>query len=281
VKELIMPPEGDAITEGVLAFLKARWKEDGGYGATPMLPATVEDTYHALRILAARGRKDAPAVSEAFALRNYLARAKAIGELDARTTFHLLSACRLAGIPVDAAAAMAFVGRRHAATKELAERYYCARIGKEILGAPFAPDQAMADALSQISWRDATELWMSLYLLDVNRIARDVSRRRDLVHWLQACQNYDGGFGFLPGTTSFVENCHTCLRALALLRAAPRDPEGCRAFILGCQTATGGFARINGATAFLDSTWHAVAALSLLKSSILNATPQPVTVAER
>jgi len=35
----------------VLGFVQARRKESGGYGATPLLPATVQDTYHALRIV--------------------------------------------------------------------------------------------------------------------------------------------------------------------------------------------------------------------------------------
>lgn len=252
------------IEEGVLSFLRPRRKEDGGYGATRMLPASAEDTYHALRILAAFGRKTAHGAGEDDALRNYLARLKKIEGMGARTTFHMLAACRLAGVPIDTGNALASVRERLARAEELAERYYCARIVREIPGAATIQGPALPGDFSQIPWRDATELWMVLYLLHGTPAGPAASRRRDLVHWLQTCQNHDGGFGFLPGTTSFVENCYTCLRALALLDAVPRDSAACRAFLLACQTATGGFARINRATAFLDSTWHAVAALSLL-----------------
>jgi hypothetical protein len=51
------------------------------------------------------------------------------------------------------------------------------------------------------------------------------------------------------------------------LGSTPRDPEGCRAFILACHNRTGGFARKGGATAFLSSTWQAVASLELLARS--------------
>lgn len=259
-----MLPGVNDLKEGVLSFLRPRRKEDGGYGATPKLPASAEDTYHALRILAAFGMQADPAGQD-DALKNYLARLKKIGGMGARTTFHMLAACRLAGAPVDAGDAMAFVREQLDRTAGLTERYYCARIVREVLGAAAPQAPGMPGDFSQIPWRDATELWMILYLLDGTLAGREASGRRDLVHWLQACQNHDGGFGFLPGTTSFVENCYTCLRALALFDAAPHDSGACRAFILACQTATGGFARINRATAFLDSTWHAVASLSLLR----------------
>jgi len=40
--------DGEIFLE-ILSFVGARRKEEGGYGATPLLPATVEDTYHALK----------------------------------------------------------------------------------------------------------------------------------------------------------------------------------------------------------------------------------------
>ena len=39
------------IFNAVMPFVLARKKESGGFGATPRLPATIEDTYHALQIL--------------------------------------------------------------------------------------------------------------------------------------------------------------------------------------------------------------------------------------
>jgi len=263
-----MLPGVNDITEGVLAFLRPRRKENGGYGATPTLPATIEDTYHALCILHTLGIKADLAAGEDKSLQDYLFRMKETGWKGTRTFFQLLSTCCLAGVAISHEKAATFVKRRLTETKDLVERYYCARIVREVLDAATITGMEMAGGLSRIPWRDATELCMILYLLNGTQTGEEPSRRRDLIGWLQACQNYDGGFGFLPGTTSFVENCHTCLRGLALLDAVPRDPGACRAFILACQTATGGFARINRAAAFLDSTWHAIAALSLLPRGI-------------
>lgn len=73
-----------------------------------------------------------------------------------------------------------------------------------------------------------------------------------------------GRFGFFPGTTSFIENCHHALAALTMLGGAPDQPEKARQFVLSCQTAGGGFGRSLRAAPFLDSTWHALPSLRLL-----------------
>ncbi|MEW6327794.1 MAG: prenyltransferase/squalene oxidase repeat-containing protein [Thermodesulfobacteriota bacterium] len=261
-------PINEDTVNGILRFVKARRKETGGYGATPKLPATVEDTYHALCILETlrRGRrKTALAYYEDAALKDYLSRMAEIEWITPWTTFHVLYGCRLAGMSVDEDRTTAFLKRRLKEPLDLVERYYCARILREVPKITNDITGKIANDLALARWRTAAELWMILYLVDRKRI-HQMPHRAVLVSWLQACQNGDGAFGFLPGTTSYIENCHTCLRALALLGVQPIDPDGACAFIMACRTASGGFARIQGATAFLDATWHAVAGLSLLGS---------------
>jgi len=77
-----------------------------------------------------------------------------------------------------------------------------------------------------------------------------------------------GGFGGLPGTTSFIENTHCWLKALALMDSAPLSPDMARDFILRCKTRGGGFARKSGGAPFLYATWHAVASLNLLSDRV-------------
>lgn len=40
-----------AIQYDVVDFVMSRWQASGGFGFVPSLPASVEDTYHAVRIL--------------------------------------------------------------------------------------------------------------------------------------------------------------------------------------------------------------------------------------
>ncbi|HEC99406.1 MAG TPA: hypothetical protein ENN18_03370 [Proteobacteria bacterium] len=253
------------ITKGILAFVEARRKETGGYAATPSLPATVEDTYNALRILETLGNTPTHSYQQDTALKEYLSRMAETDWVTARTTFHVLYACRLAGMSVDEDRTTAFLKCRLRKSLDLVERYYCAKILREVLKITNDITGKIATDLALARWRTAAELWMILYLADRKRIYR-IPQRRDLIAWLQACQNSDGGFGFLPGTTSYIENCHTCLRALALLGARPIAPDSARAFVLACRTGSGGFARIHGAAAFFDATWHAVSGMALLVS---------------
>jgi len=245
--------------EGLEAFLRVRKKADGGYGATPKLPATVQDTYHALSIITTLGWQQNPELTDG-ALRDYLARSSGIERQNAKITFQMLAACRLAGAAVDETHARAYADRRLVETDDLEERYYCCRIEREILRDSGERFLALAGTSADWKFRAASELWMLLYLA-----AGAKDRDKELAAWLRRCQGFDGGFGFLPGTTSFIENCHDCLRALALLDAAPPDPAACRDYVLACRTTRGGFARKNRAVAFLSSTWHAVASLALLQ----------------
>jgi prenyltransferase beta subunit len=92
----------------------------------------------------------------------------------------------------------------------------------------------------------------------------------EMIIWFRACQSGDGGFGFLPRTTSFVENCYTCLRTLVFLNSAPLYPDRAFQFLARAQTTTGGFGRSSRAVAFLYSTWHALAALAILENGARN-----------
>ncbi len=139
-----MPEE---IVKGIISFVEARRKETGGYGAAPRLPATVEDTYLALRILEALGDRFARSCRENIGLKNYLSHVSEVDWVAAKTTFHVLYACRLAGVPVDENRTIAVVERQVRVRFDLAERYYCARIMKEFLG---AADNAVVKTIRRV-----------------------------------------------------------------------------------------------------------------------------------
>lgn len=248
---------------GIEEFVLNRKKATGGFGATPKLPATIQDTYHALRILTVLGGYGlvpSPALGNDGPLLEYLARTSAAERHNAQVTFQRLAGILLAGGELSSGPVLDFVRRRLMETQALEERYYCGRLMREVARIDDGEFDFLAKRPAPWSFRTASELWM---LLDLAH--EQAENPSALAAWLQACQTGDGGFGFLPGTTSFIENCYDCLRALRLLGAAPKDQEGCRAFALACRTSRHGFARRNGGTAFLYSTWQAVAVLDLLR----------------
>lgn len=257
----------------ILDFVLARRHETGGFGAAPTLPPSVEDTYLALRILeymVPRAGDEIPAVIHDPCLEEFLQDPEDREEWHAKTGYHYLYCCRVAGIVPDRQWARQFASDRLKDSTGLADHFYCRRMLQEIGDNPFTDS-------FRIRWRSAKELWMALVLTD-GHPGKLGAGREDLIAWIRSCQNPDGGFGFLPGTTSYMENVHSCLRALALLKAGPADPAGAKGFILRAWTASGGFARKNGGAPFLNATWHAVASLSHLqkggRSSLFTLTPE-------
>ncbi|MDY0350317.1 MAG: prenyltransferase/squalene oxidase repeat-containing protein [Desulfobulbaceae bacterium] len=258
------------ILTAAAAFVLSRRKDTGGFGATPRLPATIQDTYHALQVLDLAQRYNvtagmglAPATD--VHLRSYLDRCRRSLTPGAATTFHMLWCCRVAGLAVDGVAVEAMVTGRMGDADALDDWYYWARILVEVLErkpALFPDDHRLAAVLDR-AWRGVDEAWMHMYLHRLLRNSLPQAAPK-LIAWFRASQNGDGGFGFFPGTTSFVENCHYGLQALKILGAEPADPEKARRFVTSCQTASGGFGRGLRAAPFLDATWHAVAALELL-----------------
>jgi hypothetical protein len=95
---------------------------------------------------------------------------------------------------------------------------------------------------------------------------RDINfDRKQIIRWVQLCQNGDGGFGFYPETTSYMENTYCALEILSKLNSSPTQLDLCRKYILGCQTKSGGFGRAPASFPFIESTYHAVVGLLLLE----------------
>jgi hypothetical protein len=244
-----------------MEFVHKRRKATGGYGATPRLPATIQDTFQAVAITLVLGEKP-PTPQTEPALAEYLSRMLAVPWLGIDTTFRLLITCRLCGLAMDVERVRSHLAARLAWDTSLAATYYVSRIFKEILGEE--PDFPGPERLPALPGRCAVTD-AARYLFVKNMGAQRGEEADELAGWLRRSQNGDGGFGFFPGTTSFIENCHAALAALSLLGASPRDPANARAFILSCQTGRGGFGRSPKAASFLDASWHGVASLRLLE----------------
>ena len=249
----------ELLVEKTIKFVQAREKETGGFGATPLLPATVEDSYHALMILTLikQVTKKDVIPKDTKTHEQFLREREHEYIKSARTMFQIAKSMQVLKIEPDKNILNSFLEQRLSHNIPLEEIYYCARIYKEILNEDIKDPNWIKEIKS---WRTAKQLWMQLYSIGKEKLSKkDIAK---YVKWFQDCQNYDGGFGFMPGTTSYIENSHLCLRALSWLGAGAKDRLGARGFILACTTVRGGFSRIQGAAPFLDATWHGIAALS-------------------
>lgn len=255
---------GEVDFAGVVSYVAQRRKETGGYGATLRLPPTIEDTFEAVAIsrdlaLLAPGAAlpDTPEADPELHL--YLREAHDRTWPGLRTTCQLIRTCLFLGLPVDRERAQNYTTSLRAESNDLYTVYYTSLIDNAVRTTQPIHPTIIPALPSRPTVREAR-----MYLT-LRKLRDDDSADHDELRiWLRRCQNGDGGFGFFPGTTSFIENCHHGLAALKMLGAAPAEPAKARQFVLSCQTGRGGFGRSLRAAPFLDATWHALASLRLL-----------------
>jgi hypothetical protein len=232
-------------------FILSRQKDEGGFAAVPSLPATIQDTFQALEQLALLDPYlpvQQPSAINKSGLRQLIERYRGdeSDSLPPRLLYYLTRIAAFAGEEIS------FGSPQPSADESYENLYFLSRISSSIpLPENWQPGRQ--------TWKFCRELYFALSLKTGTFENLDI-----LTAWLRACQNGDGGFGFFPATTSYIENSHYCLASLAILGARPENIKAAREYIVSCQTAAGGFARTGKAAPFLDSSWHALLALEAL-----------------
>lgn len=193
--------------EKVISFVLSRETEEGGFSFAKTTPKTLDDTYYALKT---------------FELLNYGYRSQKILEYIESIQVDELTPPK---IVYQASYLFRILQRNLRSTPEVNHKL------KSRISCPSISDlRTMDNVLRQL-------LLMHQLGIPFNRSV--------YVEWIKNSQNGDGGFGFLPGTSSFLENTYYALRTLSLLSSRPRDLQGCRCFIQRCQASNGGFGRQN------------------------------------
>ena len=249
------------------SFVLKRLQSDGGFGATPMLPHTIMDTFCGVKILyflqdllqENQYRK----IIAHEQTRQYLIDFSTHRDtVPARIKYQLVILLKLFSLPLTL---LPPVSRDSHNFRGFEELYYLSILGEKI---PFPPplpetynfmsmqDKCVKDCFFYLRWRSLTSF--------SNR--RPIIPARDeLLTWLIKSQGRDGGFGFYPGTTSFIENCRYALAALAMIGSRPAEGGKAADFIVSCQTGAGGFSRNPMAAPFLENSLHALYALLSLQ----------------
>jgi len=173
--------------------------------------------------------------------------------LSFRLLFYHLASCNLIGLKP--AWSLEYIMSLKYKLMNLEDKFYAKKILKEFYAMNI-------DWKIKEGWRTIKELYMSLYINDgmINGIDK-----RDIIQWINACQNPDGGFGFLPNSTSFIENTYFSLSCFLLLKESPDYITKISDFVFSCYTGKGGFSRKDGGAPLLDATYYAIKCLLLLK----------------
>ncbi len=238
----------------VLEFFLARKKVDGGFGASPRLPATIEDTYYALRSLLALKDNGYHVPQSALGGHGkFLIKKLLEHDRSPRSSYQLFWCLRALDIERPQGDKEAF--RVRAGQYNLEDLFYIRRMGAGCV----EPSHFIE---LQKGVRTVRDLRMFLYLFRENISRGQWSRWID---WILRCQNPDGGLGFMRGTTSFLENCYYGIRVIRLLGDFPLDKRARYTFVLSTRSGKGGFGRRNMGVPFPSSTWHGVGTLLALE----------------
>ncbi len=238
----------------IVRYLEDREKVEGGFSFAPDLYPDIEDTYYAIRTLQLL-RTEANREKTASYLKN-------INWMEAdfpRTAYMLLYLHLFLGIALPPPL-VELTQKDWSRFQILDTQYYSDEIQK-LLKQPLK--QIPSQTHFQFHGKD--NLQSLRKKVSVLRNHGVELKRQEIVRWVQLCQNGDGGFGFYPGTTSYMENTYCALEILSKLDSSPQEIGLCREYILNCQTKSGGFGRAPMSFPFIENTFQAVAGWFMLE----------------
>jgi len=238
----------------IIQYLRDREKKEGGFSFAPELYPDIEDTYYSIRtfqMLRVEVNRDKTA--------NYL---KSIdwGEVGFPRAIYMLIYLRLF-LNIDFPPPLTLLLKRDWTRFQALDAQYFSDAIQKLLDQPLKPLTSLSPF--QFHRRENLQsLRKKVSVLLNHGIAFD---KQEIITWVQLCQNGDGGFGFYPETTSYMENTYCALEILSKLNSFPMQLDLCRKYILGCPTKNGGFGRAPSSFPFIESTFHAVMGLLLLE----------------
>jgi len=237
----------------IVQYLKEREKAEGGYSFAPDLYPDIEDTYYAIRtlqILNGEINRDKTV--------NYLKTIDWKGVGFPRAIYMLVYL--YVSLNVDFPPKLIELLKGDWAKSHTLDAQYFSDEIRKLIGQPLNPLNSASHF--QFQPNDNLQTLQKKVSILLNRNLN--FDKHQIIRWVQFCQNGDGGFGFYPGTTSYMENTYCALEILSNLGSTPLEINTCKKYILGCQTKSGGFGRAPISFPFIESTFQAIAGLVIL-----------------
>lgn len=258
--------------EKTFDFVIKRKKKDGGFAATPLLPSTIEDTYFALDIIKTLKslKKDVIVYepSEDKELKNWLEdKLNKLQEYENsyKILWYILRIYQYIFTHIELEIKKRYVSffpkkLESISILDLEKFYYLLKIAKIL-------KLRLNFTLRFFEFRTIKELYMILWIYDNFSVSLNLSLEKNLkkmINWIERCYNPDGGFGFSPGATSYLENTYFALRCYQILNRIPSQVEKIKEFVLSCYGGQGGFSRKPDGASFLESSYYGVRCMKIV-----------------
>ena len=234
-----------------IAFILQYEQPEGGFSFSKTTPPTREDTYYAMRVL-----NKLNVTYSNLDTNQYLENTLMDLHHSCKHYFQLLFLLNLSSLEGHPTTMKNLLDlHRYLKEENINEIYYYMLIS-EIINTKFdfiIPNSKLSQDIVTLNYiPEVTRLIFVMNKLDLE------FEEKKYIKWIQKTQSSDGGFGFLPYTTAFLENTCYALRGLNILNALPSNIDMCEKFVKSCRIGNGGYARKSDALGTLQSTYHAV-----------------------
>jgi hypothetical protein len=244
----------------IFNFILSYEQEEGGFSFSKYTPATREDTYYAVQGLNLINYK-----YKEEKILNYIIQLVPNQIINYRNFYQLLYLVYIFDLKPQRKLMVSLIKESEFQYHNLSDLYYYVLI-LNTLHLPLP--QTVYGIISEYtarSLRDLPNTVKYLILLSCLSIPFDEDY---FLTYLKCCQSGDGGYGFLPGSTSFLENVCYALRAHRYLQSPPEHQDKILSFIQRCQGRRGGFGRKDVTLPTIRSTYHALESLTVLRTFV-------------
>lgn len=240
--------------EDLLQFVFSREQIEGGFSFVQTTPSTIEDTYYALAIL-----KELNTKYSNLKTLDYIKKSA----IDFFWPDHLFYLSFLYKFFNRSPGRIFYSNMSNTEVNSIESCYYIFR-AHENLNKKVENISIEKYLLTKNSLRNSYLSIVSKYVYLAKRMNLPI-KDKVYVSWIRRSQNDDGGFGFKPDTTSFIENTYYGLIGLKDLDSKPKNLDKCIDFVYSCYSKAGGFGRQRTTVATLQSTYHALFSLRILE----------------
>lgn len=239
-------------------FILAYKQENGGFSFSKYTPATREDTYYAVK-----GLNLINCRYQGEKILNYIKQLIPNQIISYRYFFQLLYLVYVYDLKSQRNLMLNLIKRSELKFHNLSDLYYYV-LSMNTFNSPLT--QRIYENITGYPTESLRDLPNTVKYLIILSIL-NISYNKDyFLTYLNRCQSGDGGYGFLPGSTAFLENVCYALRAYRYLQSPPKHPDKVLAFIQRCQGRRGGFGRKDVTLPTIRSTFHALESLTILRT---------------
>jgi len=238
-------------TEQTIHFIMEREKTQGGFGSSPELPATLQDTFFAVKALKILGINIQQKEISDFIN-------KKITEFkDNPILLNLAMEILKDKLPQ--------INTTKLFTQKIEKITNLQNINAIALIAKFVKNYTL---LSELQEKTKKIITSNMILEDIYYVYSIMGKKNfpdTFLKYIINSQSCDGGFGFKPDTTSFVENAYFAVKILENYPYSfPKNPGLLKSFLISCYRKDGGFSRAPGGASFLESTYYSLYVLNYL-----------------